>query len=67
MAKGLSEEVETELEAIKAIFDEDFEYLPKVWNQTIFQVRVWPTSSQINNRHVSVKGNILFLMFSISK
>jgi hypothetical protein len=48
----ISEEIENELEALKAIYGEDFQERPPVWKRPCFCIRVKPTTSTSGAIHV---------------
>ncbi len=51
----------SETEALKAIFEADFEDLPPQWGCPSFRVRVWPAASQIGAKFVSAKGKDYYI------
>jgi uncharacterized protein YcsI (UPF0317 family) len=43
----MKEDVQNELEALKAIYCDDFVEFPSVWNQPCFIIKVKPTGSEV--------------------
>lgn len=65
----ISEDIENELEALKAIYSDDFEERPPVWKRPCFAIRVKPTTSTSGAIHVEATCKHIipfpFLMFTL--
>lgn len=54
----ISEEIENELEALRAIYGDDFEDRPPVWKRPCFAIKVRPTTSVNGEVHVEATGKL---------
>ena len=52
----ISEEIENELEALRAIYGDDFEEREPVWKRPCFCIKVKPTTSVNGEIHVEANG-----------
>ncbi len=65
----ISEEIENELEALRAIYGDDFEERPPVWKRPCFVIKVRPTTSVNGEVHVETTGEFdisLFMLPTVS-
>lgn len=54
----ISEEIENELEALRAIYGDDFNERDPVWKRPCFSIKVKPTSSVNGEIHVEASGKL---------
>ena len=52
----ISEDIENELEALRAIYGDDFEEREPVWKRPCFCIKVKPTTSVNGQVHVEATG-----------
>ena len=57
MTTVISEDIANELEALRAIYGDDFVDQPAVWKRPCFSIRVRPTTSINGEIHVNATGN----------
>lgn len=56
----ISEEIENELEALRAIYGDDFEERPPVWKRPCFVIKVRPTTSVNGEIYVEATSKFVF-------